>query len=132
MAVIFDADGAVLGRLASQVAKALLAGEEIIVVNAERAVITGNPQFVKQRYLEKLALGSPQHGPHLPKRADAIVRRAVRGMLPYKKAKGLTALRRLRVFQGMPAEIKGEVRSMRREVRSRFITVAELSRIINA
>ncbi|MEM7813330.1 MAG: 50S ribosomal protein L13 [Candidatus Aenigmatarchaeota archaeon] len=132
MALMLDAEGAVLGRLASQAAKALLAGQEVVIINAEKSIITGNPQFIKQRYLEKLRLGSPQHGPHFPRRADAIVRRAVRGMLPYKKAKGLAALRRLRVFQGAPAEAKGEIKSMRRKVRSRFITVGELSRTINA
>jgi len=131
MVLIFDADGAVLGRLASQTAKALLKGDEVIVVNADKAVITGNSQFVQQKYLAKLRIGSPQHGPYIPKRSDMIVRRTIRGMLPYKKATGLAAFRRLRVYKDKPAEVKGEVTSMKRDIHSRFITVGELSRIIN-
>lgn len=130
--MIFDADGAVLGRLASRTAKALLAGEEVVILNADRSVITGNPQFVKQKYLKKLGIGSPQHGPHFPKRADMIVRRAVRGMLPYKKEKGLAALRRLRVYSGVPAGIVGEIKPMKRDARSPSISVGELARIMNA
>lgn len=131
MALIFDADGAVLGRLASQTAKALLKGEEVIILNAEKAIITGSPKFVKEKYLKRLDIGSPQHGPYWPRRADLIVQRAIRGMLPYKKATGLAAFRRLKVFKGTPAEIKGEITPMRRDVRSRFITIGELSRIMN-
>jgi large subunit ribosomal protein L13 len=132
MALIFDADGAVLGRLGSKVAKALLSGENVIVLNAEKAIITGNPQFVRQRYLEKLSIGSPQHGPHFPKRADMIVRRAIRGMLPYKKARGLAAMRRLKVYTGAPSELKGEVKAMKRDVRCRFITVEKLAKLMGA
>lgn len=132
MPLIFDADGAVLGRLASQTAKALLAGEEIAVINAEKAVITGNPHFVQQKYLTRMSIGSPQHGPYFPRRSDLLVQRAIRGMLPYKKAKGRDAMKRLRVYKGAPVGIKGEVKSLKREIHSRFITVGELSRVMNA
>jgi len=130
--MILDGDGAVLGRLASRTAKSLLAGEEIIILNAEKIVITGNPEFIKTRYLEKLPIGSPQHGPYFPRRADMIVRRAIRGMLPYKKAKGLAAFRKLRVYKGVPAGLKGDVKSMKRDIRSPCISIGELSRIMNA
>jgi len=131
MSVILDGDGAVLGRLSSRTAKLLLAGEEVIVLNAEKIVITGDKQFVKKRYLEKLSIGSPQHGPYFPRHADTIVRRAIRGMLPYKKAKGLAALRRLRVYKGAPEGLKGDIKPMKREIRSPCIKVGELSRIMN-
>lgn len=132
MTLIFDADGAVLGRLASQVAKTLLKGEEVVVINAEKAVITGSPKFVKERYLEKLRIGSPQHGPYTPRRADLIVQRAIRGMLPYTKSRGEAAFKKLRVYKGTPAGVKGEIKSMKREIHSRFMIVGELSRIMNA
>jgi len=129
--MILDGDGAVLGRLASRTAKLLLAGEEVIVLNAEKIVITGAREFVKKKYLEKLPIGSPQHGPYFPRRADMIVRRAIRGMLPYKKAKGLAAFRKLRVYKGVPEGLKGDVKSMKRDIRSPCISIGELSRVMN-
>ena len=43
---IIDASNLLLGRLASIIAKRLLSGEEIIVVNAEKAVISGNRENI--------------------------------------------------------------------------------------
>ena len=50
---VVDADGAVLGRLASVLAKRLLMGEDIIVVNAEKAVISGSPDFKEEIFREE-------------------------------------------------------------------------------
>lgn len=44
--MIVDATGLVLGRLASVAAKSLLAGEEVKIVNAEKALITGSRDFI--------------------------------------------------------------------------------------
>jgi ribosomal protein L13 len=41
MIAVIDADGAVLGRLCTAVAKRLLKGEEIAIVNSEKAIVIG-------------------------------------------------------------------------------------------
>jgi large subunit ribosomal protein L13 len=103
---IVDAEGAVLGRLASHLAKRLLMGEDIIVVNAEKAVISGSPAVVKKRFFEKRTKGDRIKGPFYPRYPDMLIKRVVRGMVPYKKAKGSEAVRRLKVYMGVPLEYK--------------------------
>lgn len=103
MAVV-DAADAVMGRLASVVAKRLLGGEEVVIVNAEKALITGKPSSVHLDYRTRRTIGSQRKGPFYPRRPDQILRRTVRGMIPYQKPAGRAALKRLRVYLGVPAE----------------------------
>jgi large subunit ribosomal protein L13 len=129
--MIIDADGAVVGRLASFVAKKLLEGENIEIINAEKAIITGDPKIIVEKYLEKINRGSPHHGPFYPRQPHRILRRVIRGMLPYKTAKGRNALKRLKVYIGVPEDLKGkEAKTMKEEKRCKYITLLELSKRI--
>jgi large subunit ribosomal protein L13 len=105
---IVDADGAVLGRLASHLAKRLLMGEDIIVVNAEKAVISGSPEVIKKRFFEKRTRGDRIKGPFYPRYPDMVIKRVVRGMVPHKKTRGVEALKKLKVYMGVPAEYAGK------------------------
>ncbi len=107
--MIIDAENLILGRMASFAAKKLLQGEEIIIVNAEKAVITGKKEYIFRRYkqrIDRADLANPRKGPNFPRTPEGIVKRAVRGMLPFRKARGREALRKLRVFRGMPEKYK--------------------------
>ncbi len=104
--VVIDASGHILGRLSSVIAKRLLKGERIVVVNAEKAVITGEKRAVFQRYKDKFDRGSKEKGPYFPKHPEKIFKRTVRGMLPWSSRRGREAYRRLRVFIGVPEELK--------------------------
>lgn len=103
---VYDAKDKVLGRLASAVAKELMNGKSVIVINAEKAFITGNKLKIAKRYRVRLNLQekeNPEHSPYWPRRPDMLVRRIIRGMLPYhKKPSGKAAYKRLRVFVGTP------------------------------
>jgi len=103
---VIDASGLILGRMASIVAKRLLSGEPIIIVNAEKAALSGKRLSRVREAKAFLDIGHPEKGPFHPRRPDQIVRRTVRGMLPHRQPKGETALRHLRVFLGVPAELK--------------------------
>lgn len=105
--IIVDASGLVLGRLASVTAKNLLAGEEIKIINAEKVLITGRKESVYGDYSRARARGSREKGPYFPKRPEMILRRTVRGMLPYKLKRGKDAMARLRVYVGVPREFRG-------------------------
>lgn len=109
-AKIIDGEGHILGRLASVVAKRLLKGEKIIVVNAEKIVLSGKKRRVVDSYklmFEVKTLKNPyKHSPHRPRSPENIVRRAIRGMLPIDKPKGRSAYKRLRVFVGVPPELE--------------------------
>ena len=105
---IINAEGLILGRMASIIAKRLLKGEEIIVVNAEKAVISGKKKSKVIEAKEFLEVGHPKKGPFHYRRPDRILRRTVRGMLPYKQPKGKQAYKRLKVFMGIPEELEGK------------------------
>ncbi|AEA47591.1 50S ribosomal protein L13 [Archaeoglobus veneficus] len=105
---VIDASGHVLGRLSSVIAKRLLNGEKIVVVNAEKAVITGDRHMVFSRYKEKYDRGSKEKGPYFPRHPERIFKRTVRGMLPWKSRRGREAFRQLKVFMGVPKELEGK------------------------
>jgi large subunit ribosomal protein L13 len=103
---VINAEDCVAGRLASFVAKRLLNGEEIVIVNAEKSLVTGNPKAIEEFFGEKIKKGDPYHGPFYPKKADGILRRIIRGMLPFKKTRGRNAYKRLKVYRSVPDEFK--------------------------
>ena len=103
---VVDATGLVLGRLSSDISKRLLQGESVTIVNAEKAIISGKRVSHVREKREFLAIGHLGHGPYHPRRPDQIIRRAVRGMLPRRKPKGRDAYKRLKVFIGVPDEMK--------------------------
>jgi len=109
--IIIDAEGHVAGRLASYIAKALLAKPElrIIVVNVEKLAITGDKKMVVEWFKRKISewrthYNPEKAGPKLPRRPDRIFKRIVRGMLPKKTKTGHMALKRLRVYMSIPIE----------------------------
>lgn len=103
---VVNADKLILGRMASAVAKRLLEGEKIAIVNADRAVISGKKRSKVGKAKKFLEVGHARKGPFHSRRPDRIVRRTVRGMLPYKQFKGKQAYKRLRVFIGVPETLK--------------------------
>jgi large subunit ribosomal protein L13 len=129
--IYIDAADLVLGRLASTVAKELLNGESVYVVNAEKAVIIGRPESTLKEYKEKRARGDPYHGPFFPRTPERIIKRTVRGMLPYKTARGSEALKRLRVFISIPSELQGKdftaIKGAENKGEQKFTTVGKLS-----
>lgn len=130
--MIIDAKDAVLGRLASTVAKKLLAGEQINIVNARHIVISGDLKTVQKRFLEKVQRGSALKGPFYPKKPATLVRRVVRGMLPYKKKKGQEAFKRLKVYEDCPENFKDlqKISKTSKDLRHKYITLETLCKRI--
>lgn len=133
--VVIDANGLILGRMASTIAKRLLQGESIIIVNAEKAVISGKRLSRVKEAKKKLEIGHPKKGPFHPRRPERIVRRTIRGMLPRRKSKGQQAYRRLRVFVDVPEELKGrETQTIpnaeSEKLKCPYITVGKLAKEI--
>ncbi|MDR0913459.1 MAG: 50S ribosomal protein L13 [Methanobrevibacter sp.] len=106
--MIINGEGHILGRLASVISKKLLEGEEIIVVNAEKIMLTGNKDWAYAKYkqrVDRASISNPRDmGPKYPRRPEEIFRRTVRGMLPFKKSKGKDAFKGLKAFVGVPRE----------------------------
>jgi large subunit ribosomal protein L13 len=128
--VFIDAENQIAGRLATKVAKEALKGKHVFIVNAEKAVISGNPVFVIKRYYEMVTRGDPYHGPFYPKIPDRMLKRMIRGMLP-KKPMGRLAYKRIKVYNSVPEEFSKQtfLRPEQSESRlgSKFITLGKLS-----
>jgi large subunit ribosomal protein L13 len=104
--VLVNADGLILGRMASKVAKHLLNGEEVTILNAEKAILSGKRKSKVAEAKEFLEVGAPERGPFHYRRPDKIVRKTVRGMVPFKQPRGKNAFKKLKVFMGIPKEFK--------------------------
>ncbi len=133
---VIDAENHVLGRLASHVAKMLLEGEQVVIVNAEKAVIIGDRDYIFEKYRKRMEIGSVRKGPRHVRMPDRILRRTVRGMLPYKKPSGRAAYRRLRVYIGVPEEYANVERVKIEDALNRhltgYVTLGEVAKHLGA
>lgn len=108
--VVVDATSCVAGRMCSHVSKLLLQGKRVAIVNAEKAMLSGNRYKTIDSYKEHLGITSvtnPIHGPFHPRRPDTILSKMVRGMVPKRKPSGIGAFKHLRVYTGVPEDMKG-------------------------
>jgi len=147
--LVVDARDCIMGRVASQVAKAALDGQSVAVVNAERAVITGRKEGIIEKYKKRVDIGADNQY-FYPKRPDGIVKRSIRGMLPHKETRGRQAFENVRVYVGNPYEedsaggsprsgdgeaVEAEVldgTSLDRLSNIKFVTLAEVSETLGA
>ena len=103
---LVNAEAQVVGRMCSKIAKLLLNGEEVIILNAEKAVFSGKKKSKVHEAHVFLEVGAPMRGPFHYRRPDRFLRKTVRGMLPFKQPKGKSAFKRLKVYMGIPLEFK--------------------------
>ena len=111
---LIDADGAVLGRLAVQVADILRgrnkpvytphldAGDFVVVINAEKVRVTGKKETAKEYMTYSGWKGGEKYTTVEQLRArhpEELIHRAVRGMIP-KNRLGRVLLTKLKVFKG--------------------------------
>ncbi len=105
---VYDATDIILGRLAATAAKQSLLGETVNIVNCEKAVISGSKRTVLAKYKAQHDRGGPVKGPFTSRMPDRFVRRAIRGMLPYKQPRGKDAYDRVMCYLGVPEQFKKE------------------------
>ena len=136
--LVIDASDHILGRLAIVVAKRALSGERVVIVNVEKAVITGRKQQIIERARHALSTRthqSQERAPKHPRRPDLYARRVVRGMLPWKKSSGKVAFKKVQVYMGVPEKFSSmPMRKISEADASKLqcshITLGELSRHI--
>ena len=112
---IFDAEGKTLGRFASEVANVLRgkhkpsytpstdSGDGVIVINADKIVVTGNKEATKlYRYYTGFigGLRETTYRTMMDKKPEYIIEHAVKGMVPRNK-QGRAQMKRLRIFAGI-------------------------------
>ena len=111
---VVDAEGMVLGRLATEVATILRGkhkptytphidtGDHVIVINADKVVLTsnkGDKLFVHRHSGYPGGLRTKSYGQLIAEKPDEAVRRAVRGMIP-KNRLGRQMIKKLKVYAG--------------------------------
>lgn len=134
--MIIDGTNLIVGRTAVVAAKKALEGERVDIINCEKMIITGPKKTVLERFKEKQKIGHPYHGPFLHKMPDRLVRRMIRGMLPYKKERGAKAYKRIRCHIGVPDDFKGksfetlESADMKKLKTKNYLSVKEISKLL--
>jgi large subunit ribosomal protein L13 len=136
--IVIDAANCISGRICSHVSKLLLQGNRVTIVNAEKAMLSGQRYKTIQLYKEHLEINSvtnPIHGPFHPRRPDTILTKMVRGMIPKRKSSGIEAFKRLRVYIGIPESLKNSEMKYYDDSKitkpsSYYITVGEVAKEI--
>ncbi len=137
--IVVDTTNLIAGRLSSHVAKLLLQGNRVSLVNCEKIMISGTRANIIKEYRAFLEINSiinPKHGPVHYRRPDTIIAKMVRGMLPYeKKPSGIEAYKRLRSYIGSPKELKSfeKIQFEKAKIKkssSNYTTMGELCRVI--
>jgi len=136
--MILDAKNLILGRLASVAAKKALLGETVDIINVEEAVITGDKKWILAHHIQKRDRGIPLQGPYFERMPDKFVRKAIRGMLPYKKDKGKKAYGNIKCYIGVPTNLKEQKAetiapaNITKLPNVKFIKVNELCKLLGA
>lgn len=130
--IIVDGSNLIFGRTASKIAKELLNNNDVMLINAEKMLISGNPKAVVERYRVKRSLknkANPEKSARWPRIPSKFVKRLIRGMLPWKKPRGKTALKKLKVYEGVPSDMKGNplvYEDCRPKNISKYVTVEKI------
>ncbi len=106
--IIIDGTNLLMGRLATYAAKKALEGEKVVIVNSEKVIISGKKEMVFKKYKEKREKGSALKGPYTPRKPDRMLRRTIRGMIPYKTGKGKEAFERVMCYVEVPEKYRNE------------------------
>lgn len=130
--LVYDGKDAVFGRLASVVAKELLKGNSVDVINCNDIIVSGDKKLLAKKILQKREMGSGGSikGPKYPRVADRLVKRMIRGMLPRDRMKGQDAYRRLKCYVGDEAEEGAKVIKMDHKKPMKFSTIKEIVRLL--
>jgi|SRR3989338_1978193 len=128
---IINGENAILGRLASYVAKESLKGEEFVILNCKKIIITGNRKDIEKEFREKREkMGSGQRGPKHSRITYKIVKRTIKGMLPdNRNERGKDALKRIICYNDTPKEFENKkMISAGKEKGDKFIFVGDISK----
>lgn len=134
--MIIDAKHLRLGRLATVAAKKALMGEDVIIINCSDIVITGSKENVFSRYRQRRDRGTPSTGPFFPRSSSQIVKRTIRGMLPYKQARGRDAFQRVRCYNSIPSSVNEadavsiDIAHIDKSLTSKYVTLRQISQFL--
>ena len=129
--LIIDVENAVLGRAGSYISKELLKGNRVSVINSEKIVISGKKEYIVDKILRKrrMGRGGSLKGPKYIRQSDRLLKRMIRGMLPWDKTKGREAYKRLICYVGngdLTEEMLSKSIKLENKKPTRYTTMKEL------
>lgn len=132
--IIYDAKGAVVGRLSTAVVKDLLKGNEVFIINSEEAILSGNTQPIVEKLKRLMNMGrsSSLKGPKIIRSSDRILKRMIRGMLPWDKPRGRAAFKRLKCFIGNGEFSEDDLKNVKKVGIKKPIKYVEMRKVVGA
>lgn len=136
--IVIDGKDLIVGRVATFAAKQALLGETIRIINCEQMLLTGSKTFLTAENHRRRVQGTWEKGPFYFRMPDRYVRRIIRGMIPYKTARGKQAYGRVLCYVGMPEEYKTikpitiESANIKKVPNLKYMTVGEMSKLMGA
>ncbi len=137
MNMIVDASGLVAGRFSSKIAKRIVKGENVVIINAENTVVVGTKENILAKYKQRVdasVLSNPHYGPKYSRIPSRMLRRMIKGMLPNKSKTAERLLKQVKVYNGFPKELKNNKLETITEVKCNekhdFMTLKELAELL--
>ncbi len=134
--MIIDAKNLIVGRLATKVAKLALLGEDVTVLNCNESILTGKKKEILSAYQRKRSMGTPTKGPVYHRSPEKMLKRIIRGMLPYKKPRGNAAFKKIKCYNTVPEQFQGketltlEEANVKKLPNLKFMTLKKLSELL--
>ena len=133
--LVYDGTDAVFGRIASVVAKDLLKGHSVDLINCDKIIVSGDKKKFAEKIMVKrqMGRGGSIKGPKYPKLTDRLVKRMIRGMLPRDRMKGQDAYRRLKCYIGEGELKENELKTaikVEHKKPMKYSTIKEIMRLL--
>ncbi len=127
-----NAKDQVVGRIATIAAKKALLGELVNIVNCEQAVLSGTKTVTLARMLHMRERGTWAKGPFIHRMPDRLMKRMIRGMVPWDRGRGKMAMRKIKCYLGVPNQLQKETfaavsgADMRKLTNTKYVTLKEV------
>ncbi len=106
--MLINGENLISGRLASIVAKKVIKGEMVTIINAEKVIIVGTTSSILPKYKQRVearVLSNPHYGPKYDRIPSKILKHSIKGMLPGKSRTNEALLKQIKIFNLVPKNI---------------------------
>jgi len=132
MKIYVDATEIPLGRLGSFIVKSALKGDEVFVLNSEKTIISGGRADIIEGITNlRNKGGNSLKGPIVPRPAERLLKRLIRGMLPWDRQRGRDAYKRIKCYKsGEFDSAKVKMVKIKTQLPRSYMELKEISRLI--
>jgi large subunit ribosomal protein L13 len=133
--LVYNGKGAIFGRMATVIAKNLLKGDSVDLINCGEIIISGDKNLFAKKIQAKrnMGRGGSLKGPKYIRQPDRLVKRMIRGMLPRDRWRGQDAFKRLRCHIGngnLDEDILKCAKGFNHNIPRKFSTIKEIIEVL--